>query len=77
MRATGERLHNIHGLRVWTQARSARESGVDRTTVFGIETGKIGRPHFGPAVHGALSVVSLSLAPWGNLFSPERRRVYF
>jgi len=30
-----------------TQARLAKEAGVSPTTVSGIETGKIGRPHFG------------------------------
>src|SRR5215212_11154930 len=34
-------------MRMWTQARLAREAGVSPTTVSGIETGKIGRPHFG------------------------------
>src|SRR3954453_12669106 len=29
-----------------TQARLAQEAGVSPTTVSGIETGKIGRPHF-------------------------------
>src|SRR5215203_5953183 len=32
---------------MWTQVRLAREAGVSPTTVSGIETGKIGRPHFG------------------------------
>src|SRR5215213_11330780 len=32
---------------MWTQARLAQEAGVSPTTVSGIETGKIGRPHFG------------------------------
>ena len=44
---TGERLENIRRLRMWTQVRLAREAGVSPTTVSGIETGKIGRPHFG------------------------------
>lgn len=43
----GERLENIRRVRMWTQARLAREAGVSPTTVSGIETGKIGRPHFG------------------------------
>jgi transcriptional regulator with XRE-family HTH domain len=43
----GERVENIRRLRMWTQARLAREAGVSPTTVSGIETGKIGRPHFG------------------------------
>ena len=47
MLGTGERLENIRRLRMWTQARLAREAGVSPTTVSGIETGKIGRPHFG------------------------------
>src|ERR687896_4542 len=34
-------------MRMWTQARLAREAGVSPTTVSAIETGKIGRPHFG------------------------------
>jgi transcriptional regulator with XRE-family HTH domain len=32
---------------MWTQARLAREARLSPTTVSGIETGKIGRPHFG------------------------------
>jgi transcriptional regulator with XRE-family HTH domain len=47
MLGTGERLQNIRRLRMWTQARLAREAGVSPTTVSAIETGKIGRPHFG------------------------------
>ena len=43
----GERVENIRRLRMWTQARLAREAGLSPTTVSGIETGKIGRPHFG------------------------------
>ncbi len=43
----GECLENIRRLRMWTQARLAREAGVGPTTVCGIETGKIGCPHVG------------------------------
>jgi transcriptional regulator with XRE-family HTH domain len=43
----GERVENVRRMRMWTQARLAREAGVSPTTVSGIETGKIGRPHFG------------------------------
>ena len=43
----GKRVENARRLRMWTQARLAREAGVSPTTVSGIETGKIGRPHFG------------------------------
>src|SRR5215216_6086636 len=32
---------------MWTQERLAKEAGVSPTTVSGVETGKIGRPHFG------------------------------
>ena len=47
MAEVGERLENIRRLRMWTQVRLAREAGVSPTTVSAIETGKIGRPHFG------------------------------
>jgi transcriptional regulator with XRE-family HTH domain len=43
----GERVQNVRLLRMWTQARLAKEAGISPTTVSGIETGKIGRPHFG------------------------------
>ena len=43
----GERVENVRRLRMWTQARLAQEAGLSTTTVSGIETGKIGRPHFG------------------------------
>jgi transcriptional regulator with XRE-family HTH domain len=43
----GERVQNVRLMRMWTQARLAKEAGVSPTTVSGIETGKIGRPHFG------------------------------
>jgi transcriptional regulator with XRE-family HTH domain len=43
----GERIQNVRRLRMWTQGRLAKEAGVSPTTVSGIETGKIGRPHFG------------------------------
>jgi transcriptional regulator with XRE-family HTH domain len=43
----GERVENLRRLRMWTQVRLAQEAGVSPTTVSGIETGKIGRPHFG------------------------------
>jgi transcriptional regulator with XRE-family HTH domain len=32
---------------MWAQARLAKEAGVSPTTISAIETGKIGRPHFG------------------------------
>jgi transcriptional regulator with XRE-family HTH domain len=43
----GERVQNVRLMRMWTQARLAKEAGVSPTTVSCIETGKIGRPHFG------------------------------
>lgn len=43
----GERLHTIRRFRMWTQDRLAKEAGVSPTTVSGIETGRISRPHFG------------------------------
>jgi transcriptional regulator with XRE-family HTH domain len=43
----GERVQNIRRLRMWTQARLAKEAGVSPTTLSAIETGKIERPHFG------------------------------
>src|SRR5918995_172590 len=47
MSEIGERVENARRLRMWTQARLAQEAGVSPTTISGIETGKIGRPHFG------------------------------
>src|ERR671920_71475 len=47
MADVGERLESLRRLRMWTQVRLAREAGVSPTTVSAIETGKIGRPHFG------------------------------
>src|ERR671915_1579431 len=47
MADVGERLENFRRLRMWTQVRLAREAGVSPTTVSAIESGKIGRPHFG------------------------------
>jgi transcriptional regulator with XRE-family HTH domain len=43
----GRRLVAIRGRRMWTQARLAEEAGVSPTTVSGIESGRISRPHFG------------------------------
>jgi transcriptional regulator with XRE-family HTH domain len=47
MSEIGKHLENARRLRMWTQARLAQEAGVSPTTISGIETGKIGRPHFG------------------------------
>ena len=43
----GVRLLNTRRLRMWTQGRLAKEAGLSPTTVSGIETGRIARPHFG------------------------------
>jgi transcriptional regulator with XRE-family HTH domain len=43
----GKRLIVIRERRMWTQARLADEAGVSPTTVSGIESGRISRPHFG------------------------------
>ena len=64
----GERVQNVRLMRMWTQARLAREAGVSPTTVSGIETGKIGRPHFGTI--GKLAR-ALRVAPEDLLGSPE------
>ncbi len=47
MQDIGERVQNVRIMRMWTQARLAKEAGLSPTTVSAIETGKIGRPHFG------------------------------
>ena len=43
----GRTLVIIREKRMWTQVRLAREAGVSPTTVSGIESGRISRPHFG------------------------------
>ncbi len=64
----GERVENLRRLRMWTQVRLAEEAGVSPTTVSGIETGKIGRPHFGTLGKLALA---LGVAPEELLDSRE------
>jgi transcriptional regulator with XRE-family HTH domain len=64
----GERVGNVRRLRMWTQVRLAREAGVSPTTVSAIETGKIGRPHFGTLGKLALA---LRVAPEELLGSRE------
>jgi len=64
----GTRVENIRRLRMWTQARLAREAGLSPTTVSGIETGKTGRPHFGTL--GKLAS-ALGVAPEDLLGSRE------
>jgi transcriptional regulator with XRE-family HTH domain len=43
----GKKLVVIRERRMWTQARLAEEARVSPTTVSGIESGRITRPHFG------------------------------
>jgi transcriptional regulator with XRE-family HTH domain len=56
--AVGGRLAATRERRMWTQARLAEEAGVSPTTVSGIESGRISRPHFGTLrkLAGALRV---------------------
>lgn len=46
-RDVGERIAGLRRSRMWTQARLAGEAGISPTTVSGIESGRISRPHFG------------------------------
>jgi transcriptional regulator with XRE-family HTH domain len=69
----GMKLVVIRERRMWTQARLAEEAGVSPTTVSGIESGRISRPHFGTLrkLARALGVepeelVSLPVAVEGN-----------
>lgn len=41
------RLTALREERMWTQGRLAEEAGISPTTVSGIESGRISRPHFG------------------------------
>src|SRR5215210_3401546 len=54
----GRRLVAIRERRMWTQGRLAEEAGLSPTTVSGIESGRISRPHFGTLrkLAGALGV---------------------
>ncbi len=56
--AVGRNLAEVREGRMWTQVRLAREAGVSPTTVSGIESGRISRPHFGTLrkLAGALGV---------------------
>ena len=41
------RVVEFREVRMWTQGRLAEEAGISPTTVSGIESGRISRPHFG------------------------------
>ena len=61
---------------MWTQLRLAEEAGISPTTVSGIESGRISRPHFGTLrkLAVALGVVPEGLLPHvdvGRGFPPE------
>ena len=73
MSEVGERVRNVRRLRMWTQARLAGEAGVSPTTVSAIESGMIGRPHFGTIgkLAGALGVAPEELL--GSLESVEQQ----
>ena len=43
----GRNVARVRERRMWTQAQLAEEAGVSPTTVSGLESGRIGRPHFG------------------------------
>ena len=64
----GTNLTFIRERRMWTQVRLAKEAGVSPTTVSGIETGRISRPHFGTLRRLANA---LGVDPQA-LLSPER-----
>jgi transcriptional regulator with XRE-family HTH domain len=75
-RAVGGRLAAIRERRMWTQARLAEEAGVSPTTVSGIESGRISRPHFGTLrkLAGALGVDSGDFLSRPGTPSSEERR---
>ncbi len=58
----GRNLAVARERRMWTQVRLAREAGVSPTTVSGIESGRISRPHFG----------TLRKLSWALGVEPER-----
>ena len=63
--SVGRRVVAIRERRMWTQARLAEEAGVSPTTVSGLESGRISRPHFGTLrkLAGALGVDPGGLVP--------------
>ncbi len=69
----GRKLVIIRERRMWTQARLADEAGVSPTTVSGIESGRISRPHFGTLrkLADALSVDPQALLSSGEPLSGE------
>ena len=74
-RAVRSRLTIIREERMWTQGRLAEEARVSPTTVSGIESGRILRPHFGTIkkLAGALGVDPRELLSPGGLGSRRVR----
>jgi transcriptional regulator with XRE-family HTH domain len=70
-RKVRSRLVILRESRMWTQGRLAEEAGISPTTVSGIESGRISRPHFGTVkkLAGALGVDPRELF---SSRSPER-----
>jgi transcriptional regulator with XRE-family HTH domain len=70
-RTVGRNLIIIRERRMWTQARLAEEAGLSPTTVSGIESGRILRPHFGTLrkLADALEVDPRALLSSGELSS--------
>ena len=66
--SVGRTVVAIRERRMWTQARLAEEAGVSPTTVSGLESGRISRPHFGTLrkLAGALGVDPGDLVPQPN-----------
>ena len=77
-RAVRSRLTIIREERMWTQGRLAEEARVSPTTVSGIESGRILRPHFGTIkkLAGALGVDPRELLSPGG-FGEQARPARF
>lgn len=68
-------LIRIRRSRMWTQGRLAEEAGLSPTTVSGIESGRILRPHFGTVrkLAEALGVAPEHLLPPVRVIVEEKR----
>ena len=62
----GRRLVAIRERRMWTQGRLAEEAGVSPTTISGIESGRISRPHFGTLRKLAVALGVAGRVPGGE-----------
>ena len=74
-REARSKLTVIREHRMWTQGRLAEEAGVSPTTVSGIESGRISRPHFGTVkkLARALGVDPRELLTSSSPRSPEEQ----